>query len=369
MRASLVSNLKFRAGAPDKDSRITNCFAAQEKGGIVARKRPGLVTPIYSFPAGRAQGGENCFFLVGDSIYTCNSGSTAVAPLLDFPSVIVYIPTQNAIWIYSFFANTRRRFSAVTLAETLPSSFFAAAVDAVYDSTQQVVWATDGQSNLLYRHDVSTGNQVGAAITTGTRPYYLAYDVVQNYIWVACQTGQVLQRFNASTGAHIGVDITVVSAALGIAYTPVDNAIWVSLANNTTLRINAATGTQIGVAISVTTTGFTHDSIQNVMWCPNYQTNDGVIRYNASTGVLIDSVLSGFVVQNLIYDSVNNRVWARSTVNIVAFNGITALLAAGPIAFVEPYDIAYDNTQNAVWIIDRTANTVTKLAAQSGTPL
>ena len=375
MRASLVSNLKVRAGAPDKDSRITNCFAAQEKGGIVARKRPGIVAPLYSFVAGQAQGGEQCFFLLGDKYNICTSGSGAAIPLSDAPIVVVYVPIQNTIWVYSITASTRRRFNGITAVEILPSVSFFSCLDAVYDSIQQVVWVIGSSS--IYKYDAATGVQVGAAISTNPGPLYLSYDVTQNYIWVISSNGVVLQRFNASTGTLIGINIALGTSSQGIAYNPADNAIWVSLDNSTALRINAATGAQIGAALSVKTAGFAYDSTQNVMWCPNWQTNDGFLRYNASTGVFINSVSVGLYLSNLIYDNGNNRIWARTNTNIVAFNALTLALVVGPIIFTEPYDMSYDSTQNAVWVIDRTDKTLTKIdassgikiATQSGTPL
>ena len=209
------------------------------------------------------------------------------------------------------------------------------------------------------------GNTIGGLST----PWGIAFDNNHNYIWISNQNSNKIKVYNASTGVQVGSDISTCSTPVAMAADSTHDEIFVLCYSGSVLqRYSGSTLTQVGSNISVNGSArdVVYDSANDALWT----VGDGatVEKFDRSSGTRLASTSTAAGSWDLAYDPTNNAIWVAnyfgSTVQEIDAAALGLIRSIS--GFSSPAAIAFDSAHNSVWVTNSGNNTMQEFSASTG---
>ncbi|MFA5840752.1 MAG: hypothetical protein WC847_00540 [Candidatus Paceibacterota bacterium] len=365
-----------------------------------------------------------------DAVSGANIGTYSTGGI--YPLGVVFDITNNATWVTNANDNTLTKLNASTgaIVGTYSTGINPGGID--YDITSNVIWVRVSEKNSVDKYNATTGVRISSytlSSNRGSAYQGVAFDITNNAVWSDIFFDNKVSKIDATSLRYVSTGIftadvvdygesTVFNTLSYDKSTPVDTTLTIDVrAGNvavpdgtwTAWSTNITNGGDISVmsgnqyiqyrANFATTNTAISPVLYDITISSNYWTSvdDGTPSTQGGSlpsggffagGTNLNTIVSGSgagasvvlgeapsvpygVGSNpggIAFDVTNNALWVlRGGVNIVTKLNATTGAVIGNYSLVDsPGGIAFDVTNNAIWVTNQLINSVTKINAATG---
>ena len=247
---------------------------------------------------------------------------------------------------------------AITRTDYPPLSNYAR-VNGVFDPITQSVWVSieGATAPLIAKINVADGTFVTFSLGSYIASWGMVFDAANFVVWVLCSDNSV-RSFDCVTGARNDYSLSgSIYLDFGLTLDTVHNCLWFANRDSTRgagkydIAGNTTTLYPSNNPSTDSPTGGFYDPINNVVWFVN--SGVGMMAFNVGTGISTDYASGEMGSYFDTLDAANNLWgWTGILHKLNTGTGVVTDGFTGTNPYQGDYTIAYDSTNDLLWISD-----------------